>query len=173
MISNRKTEDFFLSKVEDGTLRVTKYGKIFNNKTGRWIGTGNRRGYKGISMMDPSDGKVKTMFVHRLVYLVHHGRIPEGMVVNHKDGRKWNNRPKNLECETDSGNNQHAINTGLRPGTKGEDRHNSKFTNDQVRKYRRSYKRGDITPREVADECNVHRVTAYYMLEGISYSSVK
>lgn len=53
-------------------------------------------------------------------------------VVNHKDGDKLNNHSSNLEWCSDSQNQQHALETGLKQ--KGEDLYNSKLTNAQVHK---------------------------------------
>lgn len=53
---------------------------------------------------------------HRVVWEAVHGPIPNGLTVNHKDGRKTNNRPDNLELATQSEQNRHAYAIGLRVG---------------------------------------------------------
>lgn len=55
----------------------------------------------------------KSFLVHRLV-LETFSDIPNGKVVNHLNGVKTDNRLINLEATTYSGNNKHAIDTGLR-----------------------------------------------------------
>lgn len=46
------------------------------------------------------DGKVKNCFVHRLVYETFVGEIPEGMLVNHINENKKDNRLENLNLMT-------------------------------------------------------------------------
>ena len=46
---------------------------------------------------------------HRLVWRHFNGPIPEGLTINHKDGRKQNNRPVNLELATPSEQQIHAL----------------------------------------------------------------
>jgi hypothetical protein len=46
--------------------------------------------------------------VHRAVYSFFHGEIPEGMLINHKDGNKQNNTLSNLEIVTPKENYLHA-----------------------------------------------------------------
>jgi hypothetical protein len=49
-----------------------------------------------------------TVFVHRAVYSFFHGEIPDGMMINHKDGNKQNNALSNLEIVTPRENIFHA-----------------------------------------------------------------
>lgn len=39
----------------------------------------------------------KTVYLHREVYEMHYGPIPDGFIVHHKDGDKTNNSLENLE----------------------------------------------------------------------------
>lgn len=61
----------------------------------------------------------KQFGVHQLVALTFIGECPVGLVVNHKNGNKKDNRPENLEYVTPSENVSHAHRTGLN-NVKGE-----------------------------------------------------
>ena len=52
----------------------------------------------------------KQALAHRVVYRWFRGRIPPNYVINHIDGNKRNNHPKNLEAITQAENVQHAKN---------------------------------------------------------------
>ena len=71
----------------------------------------NNRGYLRVSLR--KDGHTKDFSIHRLVAAAFIGEIPQGMVVNHIDGCKTNNRRSNLEVVSYTGNLEHAIRTGL------------------------------------------------------------
>jgi hypothetical protein len=78
--------------------------------------------------------------VHRLVYLAFHGPIPVGREINHRDSRKDNNRPDNLEAVTRSENLCHASSAGL--AYRGELNHAAILSEADVRAIRRRYRPG-------------------------------
>lgn len=75
---------------EDGKLiwKVSK-GRI---KPGVVAGTPKKLGYESVCV----DGNQCQL--HRLIYIFHHGEIPENFVIDHKDANPRNNRIENLQA---------------------------------------------------------------------------
>lgn len=48
--------------------------------------------------------KPKTFKAHRIIWEMHYGPIPEGMVIDHRDGNPLNNKIANLRCCTQKQN---------------------------------------------------------------------
>lgn len=95
------------------------------------------------------------VYAHRIVYLVHHGDIPDGMQINHKDGNKWNNHPKNLECVTHRENGLHSAR--VRGNTRGERHGFPKLTNRDIREIRRLCMENKLSRREIAERFGADR----------------
>lgn len=70
-----------------------------------------RRGYPRITVLG-MDGRKLSRCVHVLVSQAFLGPRPDGMVTNHIDGDKANNRPENLEYITQKENVAHAAAMG-------------------------------------------------------------
>jgi HNH endonuclease/NUMOD4 motif len=70
-------------------------------------------GYARVSLCTAN--KSRYFSVHSLIALTFHGQRPKGLLVNHKDGIKLNNRPENLEYVTLAQNARHAASLGLYP----------------------------------------------------------
>lgn len=89
----------------EGRYQVSNTGKVKSMNYGRSglpgiIGTGdNGSGYQFVKICN-ADKKYRYHYVHRLVWEVFVGPIPEGMQINHKDENKSNNSLENLEIVT-------------------------------------------------------------------------
>jgi hypothetical protein len=98
---------------------VSRNGEIWSIKRQIILSTHLRKGYPSVSLYDDS-GKW-TISIHTLMgetFLVKDDD-PAKTQVNHKNGVKTDDRVENLEWTTPRGNNQHALETGLRvPRTK-------------------------------------------------------
>ena len=93
------------SKNEFGNIKQNHNEKILKNNT-------MKTGYVMTTLY--KEGKPKSFFIHRLVaeaFLENPYLLPQ---VNHIDGNKSNNYVSNLEYVTNSENQKHAYDTGLK-----------------------------------------------------------
>lgn len=72
----------------------------------------NKHGYAQVVVRNQTHGS-KTINIHRLVAELFVEGYAHGLVVNHKDGNKLNNKYSNLEWVTVQRNIEHAFETGL------------------------------------------------------------
>ena len=87
---------------------ANKYGQIYNKKTKRCsIGNLKSNGYMNMTLSQIGLPQ-KNFYIHRLVYEIFNGPIPDKMEINHIDSNKQNNCIKNLELMTRSENAKHA-----------------------------------------------------------------
>jgi hypothetical protein len=90
---------------KSGRFSVSQFGRCFSHKSGRLIAVkGTGIGYCQIPRGDGS----RSQYLHRVVYELFVGEIPEGLHINHKDGNKANNHVGNLEVVSASENAIHA-----------------------------------------------------------------
>lgn len=85
------------------------------------------------------DGGRKTFPVHRLVARAFIGAPEDNQQINHKNGDKKDNRPKNLEWVSPGENMKHAYDTGMRDAARGESAGGAKLTADEVREIRERF----------------------------------
>lgn len=92
----------------ENKYKISNRGNIFSKIQNRYLKLCiNKYGYVTASI-NHARGCDKNLYIHRLVADTFLGGIPEGMVINHKDGIKANNHVSNLEIVTSSDNNRHA-----------------------------------------------------------------
>jgi hypothetical protein len=95
-----------------GKYEISDLGRIQNKITGEILSQHIRNGYKaiGLNMNNCS----KTYNVHPLVAFTFLDITrTKGYIVNHKNGKKFDNRSNNLEYITYKDNSQHALEMGL------------------------------------------------------------
>lgn len=130
--------------------RISKDGRVFCLSPRYWIKNDvpheikqrDVRGYRKVTLRDGTNSG-KTVSVHRLVMLAFHGPCPDGMVVNHKNGIRSDNRVDNLEYTTPQGNSNHAV--GMGSYDFGERHHSHKLRTEQVSEIKKKLLEGEST----------------------------
>lgn len=85
-------------------------GQVFSYKTNRFLkGFKDTKGYQRIRLLNDNNNEQQWK-VHRLIWTVVNGEIPDGMQINHLDERKDNNCISNLNLMTPKEN----VNWGTR-----------------------------------------------------------
>lgn len=161
--NHRQSERKLIEFVKDGYLEIDASGCVWRN--------GIRRGKKsgGSHVVDclrrPAEKRLPSGYImvraqidgvrivglaHRLVWQHFYGDIPDGMVINHKNGVKDDNRPENLEVVSYSENMKHAYRVGL-IDEHGENNPAATLADNQVGRIRAAYASGDFTMTELAE----------------------
>ena len=77
---------------------------IYTSKYTPTKGRDNINGYMMTDVRGSGDKKHKSVYVHRFIYECYNGLIPEGMVIDHINDDKKDNRVKNLQLCTQKQN---------------------------------------------------------------------
>ena len=97
----------------EGLYQVSNTGKVKSMSYGHHGVPGiltprkNNSGYQRVCLCN-ADKKHRDRTVHRLVWEVFNGPIPEGLQINHKDENKSNNSLENLEVVTPKQNTNYG-----------------------------------------------------------------
>ena len=117
------------------TYEISNTGKV--RRKGKLTERKLRLKHDGyLDVMLYKDGKHLTCSIHRLVATTFLENTDNKRTVNHIDGDKTNNNVDNLQWATDSEQQKHAYDNGLRVPTKGEQHGRAKLTKDEVREIR-------------------------------------
>jgi len=115
--------------------RIDAEAGVIYGARGRPVGSIDSTGYLQI---DARSRDLGMLSAHRLIWENAHGPIPADREINHKNGRKADNRIANLELITHQGNILHAYRTGLKSNA-GEKHPSHVLSAAQVREIRRRY----------------------------------
>lgn len=123
-----------------GQIKRIKGGQGTKGRNRVLTPTSNGKGYLKVRLS--VNGKIKQRTVHALVMLTFVGPRPSNdHVVNHKNGKKTDNRLSNLEYVTYQGNNEHAHKVLKRHVARGEQK--STLTEDDVATIKRRVNAGE------------------------------
>ena len=92
-------EEFRDIKGFENLYRISSYGTLMSNRSGKWrvlSNTNKKGGYLSVVLHD-KDNKMYSTRIHRLVYENFVGKIPKGYTIHHIDFNRQNNRLSNLE----------------------------------------------------------------------------
>ena len=126
-------------------------------------------GYATVSLSAFPAGRVKTVFIHRLVAQAFIPNPNNKPYVNHKDGNKQNNCVDNLEWVTTEENNRHARENGLLAS--GTRHGKAVLTEEQVRYIRENPDK--LKVKELCEFLGVSRSTVEKCKFGLSYKKMK
>lgn len=155
----KNAEEFVYAAVEAGEIEIDTRGRLWRvavRRRDRWGGDPksvpckrraadriHRNGYRVMHAM--IDGVRMGTPSQRLVWLHFKGSIPDGLTVNHKNGKKRDNRPRNLELTTRSEQmiyTTRVLKRGMAAHQTGEANPFAKLTKREVRKIRAERARG-------------------------------
>ena len=154
-----------LSIKENGTItRKIKFHRngILRTRE-RDITLYDKDGYKYIVIRIKKE--TKSLKVHRLIWCYRNGKIKEGLEVNHKNGKKDDNRIENLEVVTKIQNMRRAIYVTKVFDRKGEKNPNCKLKENDIININIMIKQG-IEIKEIAKIYNVHKAHIYHIKNG-------
>lgn len=146
----------------ENDYRVSNLGNVESFKYGSWRPmkkTKLKRGYLYVGLC--FNNKVKNKYVHRLVAQYFIENPLNKLTVNHINGNKEDNRVENLEWATQSENNKHSYDSGIKKPTNqlGSKNGNAKLTDEQIKEIRLLWENGGITKTKIGlmyNVCNSH-----------------
>jgi hypothetical protein len=128
-----------------------------------------QRGYMTVHLCSKDVKGFDNWTVHSLVMQMFVGPRPDGMVINHKNGIRWDNRLENLEYCTQSYNRKQDFIMG-RQSLAGEKNTQSKLTEDEVKQIVELYKTGDYTGKALGRKYGVSVPTISGIVTGRHWS---
>lgn len=165
-----------MSKVEEiwkdvvgyeGIYKVSNYGNLISVKKNKRMSLCQNLGYPRVSLCN--EGRKNNVNVHVMVMAAFVGKREEGIVINHINGIRSDNRLCNLEYCTQSHNCSWEFQSGRR-SLKGEKNTQSKLTESQVLEIVEIRKVNKTPYRQLAPMYDVHFTCISNIFNGHNWS---
>jgi hypothetical protein len=149
--------------------------KIVNKKTGKEkVLRIDKKGYYVLTFSEKN--KSYGFSLHEIIGYKIFGKQIINKVINHLDGIKTNNHPKNLEVTDAFGNMKHAFNQGLLDNTgifkTGQDHPLTRLNDDDVIEMRRLYVETDFHSGHIAEKFGISQSLAIEIITGRHWSHI-
>lgn len=131
-----------------------------------WLSCRDKRGYGVIN----SGGCGLRTFAHRVVWMLTHGAIPQGMCVLHRCDNPPCCNPAHLFLGTKADNLRDAAEKGRMP--RGEAHWRAKLTECDVREIRQQYAAGNISQRKLAKMFHVSEERIHSIVYRLAWKHV-
>lgn len=153
--------------------RLRRSVNRFGNPSGRLLSPANALGYRRYTLC--KDRETRTFAAHRLTWEAFNGPIPEGLVINHKNGVKDDNRLDNLEVVTVAENTRHGFRVLGRPPNKnpkpGSQNGRARLTEADIPLIRKRIAQGDDL-LDIAGDYRVAHATIWQIAKGNTWRHV-
>jgi hypothetical protein len=157
----KKNEEYWLNLYNEGKIKIDfETGEVWSflqSDDGYLLGSKTKpNNWYLTATSGPSRKERYHILLHRLIWTVANGDIPDKIEVNHINGIKWDNRLENLELTTKSGNALHSRRVlGNKGGSlKGEEHPKAKLKEWQILEIREKYDKNISTVNMLAKEYN-------------------
>ena len=112
----------------------------------------------------------KTMRAHRSSWLLHHGEIPEGLIIRHRCDNPTCTNPRHLETGSVADNSQDMIERGR--SLFGSKNHKAKITEVDVLKIREMYANSEDSQRDIAKHFGINDRSVSHIVRGLTWRKV-
>ncbi len=126
-----------VSRKRNVPIEVRYWKKVVQGNPGEcwgWSGSASTAGYGKLSCGRKNEGEIH---IHRFSWIIHFGDIPDGLFVLHKCDNPICSNPDHLFLGTAKDNSDDM--SSKQRNVTGEDHHNAKLTDDDVRMIRKLY----------------------------------
>lgn len=161
-------------RVDTWEKLVAYFWKFTQKSDGCWDFTGPRDKY-GYGRIQPKytaiEWKINNIRTHRLSWIIHHGKIPEGLDVLHGCDNTSCVNPAHLHLGTQADNNAEAIKRGRFVSSPGEKNGNAKLKEIEVMEIWKQ--KGVVPVRELAAKFSISIDTIYHIYKGKKWAHVQ
>lgn len=150
--------------VEKGIVYRTRGSKGVKLDYPEIINGVNMNGYKACKLV--LNGYKKMVRLHRIVWISKNGPIPDGLMIDHINRNRIDNRIENLRLVNSKENAQN------KDSLCGENNPCAKITSEQAEEIRNIYKNSDMSVRDIADLYNIGKSQIHNIVSSYSWKHI-